>query len=66
MEYIEGMTLHRVVRISRHVGVVLPEGIIAEIGRQLCDGLHHAHRTSTPEGCPWGSCIATSSGKLDD
>ena len=35
MEYIEGMTLHRVVRISRHVGVVLPEGIIAEIGRQF-------------------------------
>ncbi|MGC6509958.1 MAG: serine/threonine protein kinase [Myxococcota bacterium] len=54
MEYIEGMTLHRVIRISRHVGVVLPEGIIAEIGRQLCDGLHHAHRTSTPEGVPLG------------
>lgn len=54
MEYIEGMTLYRVMRLSRKYGVVLPEGIIAEIGRQLCDGLYHAHRTCSADGIPLG------------
>ncbi|MFT4979858.1 MAG: serine/threonine protein kinase, partial [Myxococcota bacterium] len=50
MEYVEGVTLRQSVRQARRQGALIPLSIIAEIGRQVCDGLHHAHSARSPEG----------------
>jgi len=43
MEYVDGITLRRVTSLCRRHGVPVPLDVIAEIGRQICDGLAHAH-----------------------
>jgi len=50
MEYIEGITLRRTISLCRRHGVRIPTGVIAEIGRQACDGLHYAHQARNEEG----------------
>ncbi|MDG1480197.1 MAG: protein kinase [Myxococcota bacterium] len=50
MEYVEGVTLRQAIRRSRKSGTLIPLTIIAEVGRQVCDGLHHAHSTRSEDG----------------
>ena len=50
MEYVEGVTLRQAIRHAKRRSVLLPLPLIAEVGRQVCDGLHHAHAARTPEG----------------
>lgn len=52
MEFVEGLTLRRVVSLCRRHGVPVPLDVIAEIGRQVCDGLAHAHAASADDGAP--------------
>ena len=54
MEYVEGITLRDAIRMARHHGIPIPIHVIAEVGRQICDGLHHAHLATTNEGRPLG------------
>lgn len=50
MEYVEGVTLRKCIRRARKQGALVPLSIIAEIGRQVCDGLHHAHSARNLQG----------------
>ena len=50
MEYVDGLTLRRMVSLCRRNGVPVPLDVIAEIGRQVCDGLAHAHSAKSEEG----------------
>jgi len=50
MEYVEGQTLRRVASLCRRHGVPVPLDVIAEIGRQVCDGLAHAHTARDEDG----------------
>ena len=43
LEFVEGVTLRRTVALCRRHGIPLPLDLVAEIGRQICDGLAHAH-----------------------
>jgi serine/threonine-protein kinase len=52
MEYVDGLTLRRVVSLCRRHGVPVPLDVIAEIGRQVCDGLAHAHAARADDGAP--------------
>ncbi len=50
MEYVEGLTLRRFASLCRRHGVPVPLDVIAEIGRQVCDGLAHAHTARDDAG----------------
>ncbi len=50
MEYVEGITLRRNISTATRHGIQLPLGVIAEIGRQACDGLHYAHCAKDDRG----------------
>jgi serine/threonine protein kinase len=50
MEYVEGLTLRRMASLCRRHGVPVPLDVIAEIGRQVCDGLAHAHTARDEDG----------------
>ena len=50
MEYVEGLTLRRIATLAARNGMAIPLGVIAEIGRQACDGLHYAHSAADAEG----------------
>ncbi len=50
MEFVEGITLRRMVSLCRRHGVPVPLDVIAEIGRQVCDGLAHAHAAKAESG----------------
>ncbi|MEZ4240009.1 MAG: serine/threonine-protein kinase [Myxococcota bacterium] len=52
MEYVEGLTLRRLITLSEHTRSPIPMGVIAEIGRQACDGLHFAHTARDERGRP--------------
>ncbi len=52
MEYVEGITLRRVLSLCRRHGIPLGLDLIAEMGRQVCDGLAHAHAAVSEEGSP--------------
>ena len=52
MEYVDGLTLRRMVSLCRRHGVPVPLDVIAEIGRQVCEGLAHAHAAQSEEGSP--------------
>ena len=54
MEYVEGATLRDTIRLSSQKNRVIPYHVICEIGRQICEGLHHAHQATTVEGRPLG------------
>lgn len=50
MEYVEGVTVRRTVSLCRKHGIAPAVSVIAEIGRQVCDGLHHAHTATSEDG----------------
>lgn len=54
MEYIEGFTLRKLISHARRTGVVVPTSVIAEIGRQVCEGLHYAHTLESEDGTALG------------
>jgi serine/threonine protein kinase len=54
MEYVEGLTLRRVIGLCARHNHPIPLGVIAEIGRQACDGLHYAHVAKDEHGRPLG------------
>lgn len=50
MEYVEGLTLRQAISLCRRHGVRVPLGVVAEVGRQACDGLHYAHAATDEQG----------------
>ncbi|MEC7986669.1 MAG: serine/threonine-protein kinase [Myxococcota bacterium] len=54
MEFVDGLTLRHLFKTCRKHGLMIPQSLVAEIGRQICEGLHHAHQASTPEGIQLG------------
>lgn len=50
MEYVDGLTLREIIRRCRKQKISLPAPLVAEIGRQICEGLHYAHIAKTPDG----------------
>jgi serine/threonine protein kinase len=52
MEYVEGVTIRRTIALCRRHGIPLGLDLVAEIGRQVCDGLAHAHAAVSEEGEP--------------
>ncbi|MCB9671277.1 MAG: serine/threonine protein kinase [Alphaproteobacteria bacterium] len=50
MEFVEGLTLRRIIGLCQKHRVQLPLGVIAELGRQACDGLHYAHSALDEHG----------------
>jgi len=50
MEYVEGLTLRRLIGICARFGIQMPLSVIADLGRQAADGLHHAHTASDDQG----------------
>jgi serine/threonine protein kinase len=43
MEYVEGLTLAKLISLCTRFQEAVPLPFIAEMGRQACDGLHYAH-----------------------
>ncbi|MBN2798379.1 MAG: protein kinase [Deltaproteobacteria bacterium] len=54
MEYVEGLTLRRMISLCHRHEQRIPLEVIAEIGRQACDGLHYAHQAVDEKGMPLG------------
>lgn len=52
MEYIEGVTFRKIISLCRRHRLQLPVQVIAELGRQVCEGLHYAHNLATDSGDP--------------
>ncbi len=52
MEYVEGLTLSRLIGLAARHNIPVPMGVICEIGRQACDGLHYAHQAVDSDGRP--------------
>jgi serine/threonine protein kinase len=52
MEYVEGLTLRRVISLCHDTRTPIPMGVIGEVGRQACDGLHYAHTARDERGRP--------------
>ena len=50
MEYVEGTTVRRSIDLCRHHGRSVPIAVIAEVGRQVCDGLTYAHSLADADG----------------
>lgn len=54
MEYIEGLTIARMVGIAARHDLRVPLVVLCEIGRQACDGLSYAHTAVDSAGKPLG------------
>ena len=52
MEFVDGITLRRAVSLCRRNGIPLSLDLVAEMGRQICDGLAHAHAAVAEDGTP--------------
>ncbi len=52
MEYIDGVTFRKIVSACRRHGQRLPVALLAELGRQACEGLHYAHALADETGRP--------------
>lgn len=50
MEFVEGLTLRKAASLCRRHGVPIPMAVIAELGRQVCEGLHAAHIARSEDG----------------
>jgi serine/threonine protein kinase len=54
MEYVEGLTLSKLIATAARFHVPIPLPVVAEIGRQVCEGLHYAHQATDSSGIPLG------------
>ncbi len=54
MEYVEGLTLSKIISTAARHDLVIPLHVLCEIGRQACEGLHFAHQASDGGGQPLG------------
>jgi serine/threonine protein kinase len=52
MEYVEGFTLRRMMTLAERHHLRVPLSVVAEIGRQVCDGLDYAHKAIDEQGRP--------------
>ncbi len=52
MEFVEGTTFRRFISLCKRNGVQMPLPIVAELGRQVCEGLHYAHTACAEDGSP--------------
>ncbi|MCB9602593.1 MAG: serine/threonine protein kinase [Sandaracinus sp.] len=50
MEWVDGPTLHQLIRHAARAGVTLPPELAIVIGVQLCDALHYAHELCHEDG----------------
>ena len=50
MEFVDGVTLRRAIGLCRRHGMLIPMPVIAELGRQVCEGLHYAHTACGEDG----------------
>ncbi|HMV70408.1 MAG TPA: serine/threonine-protein kinase [Myxococcota bacterium] len=50
MEYVEGLTLARIIGLAARHDVRVPLVVICEVGRQACDGLFYAHQAVDTQG----------------
>ncbi len=50
MEYVEGVTVRKVLAHAERTGMQPPLRLVAEVGRQACDGLHFAHTAADESG----------------
>jgi hypothetical protein len=50
MEYVEGLTLRKLITAAQRCGEPIAPAVIAELGRQACDGLHYAHTARDDRG----------------
>lgn len=54
MELLEGVTIKHIFAQSATRSLGLPPGLIAALGKQICDGLHAAHEATDARGHPLG------------
>lgn len=52
MEFVAGITLRRTIGLCRKHGLSIPASIVAEVGRQVCEGLHYLHLAQAEDGTP--------------
>lgn len=52
MEYVEGLTLRKILGQCERHAITMPLQVIAEIGRQACNGLHYAHTATDAQERP--------------
>jgi len=50
MEFVDGITLRGAISTCRRNGIQIPLSVIAELGRQVADGLQYAHEACNEEG----------------
>ncbi len=50
MEYVEGVTLRRILSLAKRNRLLLSQAVVAELGRQICEGLHYAHTARGEDG----------------
>lgn len=52
MEFVDGITLRKVITLCRRQGLFIPVPIICEMAHQVCEGLHYAHTATAEDGTP--------------
>jgi serine/threonine protein kinase len=50
MEFVDGLTLSKLIAVAARHDVKVPMSVICEIGRQACEGLHYLHQAVDPKG----------------
>ena len=50
MDFVEGLTFRRAISHCKRNGLQIPLAVIAELGRQICEGLHYAHTIRDERG----------------
>jgi eukaryotic-like serine/threonine-protein kinase len=50
MEFVDGWTLDRVVKLGKEFSEPVPPEVVLEMVVQICDGLHYAHTLETLDG----------------
>ena len=50
MEYVEGLTFRRILSLCKRNAMPVPAAVLAEVGRQVCEGLFYAHSARAEDG----------------
>jgi len=50
MEFVDGWTLDKVVKLSREFKMPVPPTVVLQVGKELCDGLDYAHNLESLDG----------------